>query len=101
MHKLIAKIAGKCAGKQILIATHNDVTGKPVRHTCDPDKLANYFGKNPEAPHYLTPVFFRAEVLEKYYADPGKYSVEDGSLRCGRLWGRGCVRRLIQSVSIS
>ena len=64
-----------------------DATGKPVRHTCDPDKLANYFGKNPDAPHYLTPVFFRAEVLAKYYADPGKYSVEDGYLRCGSLWG--------------
>ena len=64
-----------------------DTTGKPVRHTCDPDKLANYFGKNPDAPHYLTPVFFRAEVLAKYYADPEKYSVEDGYLRCGSLWG--------------
>lgn len=64
-----------------------EATGKPVRHTCDPDKLANYFGKNPDAPHYLTPVFFRADVLAKYYADPGKYSVEDGYLRCGTLWG--------------
>lgn len=64
-----------------------DAAGKPVRHTCDPDKLANYFGKNPEAPHYLTPVFFRRDVLAKYYADPSKYSVEDGYLRCGSLWG--------------
>jgi hypothetical protein len=64
-----------------------DATGKPARYTCDPDKLADCFGKNPEAAHYLTPVFFRAEVLAKYYADPGKYSVEDGHLRCGSLWG--------------
>jgi len=64
-----------------------DAAGKPIRHTCDPDKLADYFGKNPKAPHYLTPVFFRAEVLSKYYADPRKYSVEDGYLRCGGLWG--------------
>lgn len=64
-----------------------DAVGKPVRHTCEPDKLSNYFGKNPDAPHYLTPVFFRAEVLAKYYADPDKYSVEDGYLRCGSLWG--------------
>ena len=66
--------------------TGSDATGKPICHTCDPGKLANYFGKNPRAPHYLTPVFFRAEVLAKYYADPGKYSVEDGYLRCGGLW---------------
>lgn len=64
-----------------------DVHGKPVKHTCDPDKLANYFGKNPSAPHYLTAVFFRSEVLSKYYAEPQKYSVEDGYLRCGGLWG--------------
>lgn len=64
-----------------------DADGKAVRHTCDPGKLANYFGKNPEAPHFLTPVFFRPEVLAKYYAEPAKYSVEDGYLRCGALWG--------------
>jgi hypothetical protein len=65
----------------------SDAHGQPIKHTSDPDKLANYFGKNPDAPHYLTPVFFRAEVLAKYYADPQKYSVEDGYLRCGSLWG--------------
>lgn len=65
----------------------SDTQGRPIRHSCDPDKLANYFGTNPDAPHYLTPVFFRAEVLSKYYADPQKYSVEDGYLRCGGLWG--------------
>lgn len=61
--------------------------GRPIRHTCDPSKLADYFGANPEAPNYLTAVHFRSEVLAKYYADPSKYSVEDGYLRCGSLWG--------------
>ena len=61
-------------------------SGKPVHYTCDPEKLANYFGKNPDAPNYFTPVFFRAEVLAKYYAEPGKYLIEDGYLRCGSLW---------------
>jgi hypothetical protein len=60
--------------------------GEPVRHTCDPEKLANYFGKNPDAPHYLTPVHFRREVLQKYYDNPQKYSVEDAVIRCGGLW---------------
>ncbi|MEW5994955.1 MAG: hypothetical protein AB1744_11245, partial [Candidatus Zixiibacteriota bacterium] len=64
-----------------------DSTGRVIRHTCDPDRLANNFGANPGAPNYLTPVFFRSEVLSKYYADPGKYSVDDGYLRCGGLWG--------------
>lgn len=64
-----------------------DGTGKPIRHTCDPNKLFDTFGKNPDAAHELTPVFFRAEVLAKYYADPTKFSVEDGFLRCRGLWG--------------
>jgi hypothetical protein len=49
--------------------------------------LANYFGKNPKAPHYLTPVHFRRDVLAKYYDNPELYSVEDGYLRCAGLWG--------------
>lgn len=54
--------------------------------TSDPSKLRNNFGKNPEAPHYLTPIFFKREVLQKYYDNPKKYSIEDGILRCGMLW---------------
>jgi hypothetical protein len=61
--------------------------GDPVRFTCDPDRLANYFGANAGAPHYLTPVHFRRDVLTKYYARPDLFSVEDGYLRCGALWG--------------
>jgi hypothetical protein len=64
-----------------------DVNGQPIMHISNPDKLSNYFGANPGAPHYLTPVYFRKEVLSKYYSDPSKYSVEDGYLRCAGLWG--------------
>jgi len=53
----------------------------------DPSKLANYFGANPEAPHYLTPVHFRRDVLVRYYDRPDLYTVEDGYLRCRALWG--------------
>ena len=64
-----------------------DSQGNPILYTSDPKRLANFFGSNPGAPNYLTPVFFRREVLAKYYANPGKYSVEDGYLRCSGLWG--------------
>lgn len=64
-----------------------DDYGKPVKFTCNPDLLANYFGANPDAPHYLTPVHFRRDVLAKYYDNPQLYSVEDGYLRCASLWG--------------
>ncbi len=63
-----------------------DERGRPIEHTCDPDVLANYFGANPGAPHYLTPVFFRREVLRKYYENSDRYEVEDGLIRCGGLW---------------
>lgn len=62
-------------------------TANRSQHSCDPDRLANYFGANEAAPHYLTPVWFKRDVLVKYYNDPGKFSVEDGYLRCGSLWG--------------
>ena len=64
-----------------------DEYGKPVKYTCDPDRLANYFGKNSDAPHYLTPVFFKREVLQKYYDDSELYTVSDGYLSCSHLWG--------------
>lgn len=61
-------------------------TGSPTQFTCDPDKLANYFGRNAGAPHYLTPVHFRREVLAKYYSRPELYTIESAYLRCGGLW---------------
>jgi hypothetical protein len=64
-----------------------DGNGSPTLHNCNPDALANYFGANESAPHYLTPVWFSKTVLAKYYDEPNKYSVEDGYLRCGSLWG--------------
>jgi hypothetical protein len=64
-----------------------DENGDLVKHSCNPEQLANFFGANPDSPNYLTPVFFRREVLTKYYAHPERYSVEDGFLRCQGLWG--------------
>jgi hypothetical protein len=64
-----------------------DDLGNPIRFSCDPDNLANYFGANPNAPNYLTPVHFRREVLVKYFDRPELYRVEDGYLRCRDLWG--------------
>ncbi|WP_257144823.1 hypothetical protein, partial [Bacillus cereus] len=60
--------------------------GKEVEFTSNPDQLANYFGANPEAPHYLTPIYFSKEVLAKYYLKPELYEVNDGHIRCQGLW---------------
>lgn len=64
-----------------------DSNGRPVRFTCEEKKLANYFGANPDAPHYLTPVFFKREVLQRYYDNPELYSISEGRLSCAALWG--------------
>lgn len=64
-----------------------DEDGASKFHNSNPEILANYFGANPGAPHYLTPVFFARAVLDKYYSDPSKYSVTDGYLQRQGLWG--------------
>lgn len=61
-------------------------SGDEILHTCDPDALSNYFGRNPGAAHEVTPVSFRKEVLDKYYLRPSKYKIEDGYLSCTALW---------------
>lgn len=63
-----------------------DEVGRPMTFTCEGDHLANNFGKNPEAPNYLTPVFFRSEVLQKYYNNPELYVVTEGSVSCNGRW---------------
>lgn len=65
----------------------HDDEGRPRYCSCDPDKLANSFGTDPNTPNYLTLVQFRREVLQKYYEKPELYVVEDGYLRCAGLWG--------------
>lgn len=55
-----------------------DEYGEPRSYTSNPAKLSNYFGANPGAPHYLTPVFFKKEVLQRYLSRPNIFSVEAG-----------------------
>jgi hypothetical protein len=61
--------------------------GSASLFTSDPAQLADFFGKNPANPNYLTPVYFRKDVLKKYLEMPSVFSVEDGFLRCGSMWG--------------
>lgn len=44
-----------------------DEYGEPRSYTSNPAKLSNYFGANPGAPHYLTPVFSRKRCCKDIY----------------------------------
>ena len=65
----------------------DDEFGETKTYTSNPDALADFFGANPSAPNYLTPVHFRKDVLDKYFQKPSKYTVESGIIRCGYQWG--------------
>ena len=62
-----------------------DENGEAIHHTCDPTKL-NRYGNNPDALYDITPVHFHKQVLDKYYRESSKYSVEDSRVSCP-WWG--------------
>lgn len=59
---------------------------KHVEFIIGVDENGDEIAANPDDVDYLTPVHFRKQVLNKYYQQPSKYSVEDAILRCGDLW---------------
>jgi hypothetical protein len=58
---------------------------------CDESKLENLF---------LKPVFFKKEVLDKYYSKPSKYTVHDGYLSCAGLWGIRIDNNIQENVAV-
>lgn len=60
-----------------------DSVGSPVEFSCEPYN----HNTNETSPGYLTPIYFKKSVLEKYYNNPNKYTIFDGYLSCGSLWG--------------
>jgi hypothetical protein len=54
--------------------------------SCDPAHLASYFDKGSPLPFETSPVFFNASVLERYKADPEKYTLDRRSITCRNAW---------------
>jgi hypothetical protein len=54
--------------------------------SCRPDAIASYFEKDSPLPFHISPVFFNAAVLDKYKADPEKYSLDQRSISCRNSW---------------
>lgn len=53
-----------------------DEVGEEIKYSCDP-----------ESSKYLTPVFFKPDVLQPYYSKSETYTVGDGYLTCADMWG--------------
>lgn len=76
-----------------------DEFGETVSWTCSPESLRNSYGKNPDTPHYYTPVYFKPEVLLRYY-DDDKYEIKEGYLSCEQLWEVGLDNGCLDYVSV-
>ena len=86
---------GTLHGKDIIRPTikREDILGWPKKQ-CDFIIGTNKAGKNILAAYnkndgptkFLTPVYFRHEVLQKYNDDP-KYDVNTAMVSCGAHWG--------------
>lgn len=58
--------------------------GQTIKKSCD----YSGFGHDDEKSKYsLAPVYFRKEVLKKYYDEPNKYKIDSRYLDCFHLWG--------------
>ncbi|MGO4785508.1 hypothetical protein [Cryobacterium sp. W22_MBD10_FK3] len=75
-------------------------SGSSITHTSDPDLLANYFGKNPDAPHYLTNVQFDQKVLDRYLDEPDRYVVSSTRLAAVDMWSVSIGRTSTGDVEI-
>lgn len=73
--------------EEFIVGT-DSASGVELRHTCDPAELGTYFDQPGEKRlHYLTPVYFRREVLVRYVAEPQRYHVTRSRLTCLDKWG--------------
>jgi len=57
-----------------------------VECSASPDAQASYFEKDSPLPFQTSPVFFRADVLDRYKADPDKYQLHHRSITCRNAW---------------
>jgi hypothetical protein len=71
--------------KSVHFIIDRDDQGKDIESTCNQDELSNYFTDR-GTPHFLTPTFFKREVLFKYYQEPSRYTVSDSGVACLDLW---------------
>jgi hypothetical protein len=75
-------------------------SGALIHHVCDPSRLGSYFDEDTGAVHYLTPVYFKSEVLQKYIDDPRRYEITMDRLSCLSLWGVSFSRNTADLIEV-
>lgn len=68
------------------IVDYDEEDDEVIEFTCNEKELANYFGANPNAPHFLTPIYFTLKVLDKYNNDPRNYTITDSQITYLSEW---------------
>ena len=68
------------------IVDYDEDEDETVYYTCNEKELANFFGANPEAPHFLTPVYFKIQVLDRYKNDSRNYTITDSTITFLSEW---------------
>ena len=72
----------KYANFTVLDAKNNKIL---KNYSLDPRNFANYFTKS-DLPFEISPIFFKAEILDKYKNNPDKYELTERTISCRGGW---------------
>lgn len=78
-------LTGKLRRNYASFIVGTEKTGEKVESTCNEEVLSNNFVDRGTS-HFLTPVFFKRDVLQRYYAGTRRYTVGTGWVSCLDLW---------------
>jgi hypothetical protein len=66
--------------EKFIIRLNSD--GEPIERMCNESHIGSHNGQAP----FLTPVFFKKELLKYYYDNPKTFSVDENCIRCLDQW---------------
>jgi hypothetical protein len=58
-------------------------TGLEIEASCNEELLSN---SSEDTPNFLTPIFFRPEVLQLFKSDPDKFEITQRTISCRNCW---------------
>ena len=87
IHGVASRMASEGRREYVEFIIGSDGNDRSIRHTCNP-KIIDSLSSADSTPsaHFLTPVFFRRKVLNKYINEESKYNVGESSIRRNQRW---------------